>query len=180
MLAILFRGFDKVAILDSISVEEVYESLEIKLIQLIDQEFGNREENDNNQPKILDVQHFRDLVDIFKCFVVCLEGSSEVHTKLMEKIHEHISHLDIEHLWTLLYALAYKKSYFEGTRTPEEEEIELKLVNETNVQLVKNILKINPPSKEDPINITLFKNLRMIVDETRIHEIEWSLSILFK
>mmetsp|Transcript_23075 Transcript_23075/g.20490 ORF Transcript_23075/g.20490 Transcript_23075/m.20490 type:complete len:228 (-) Transcript_23075:13-696(-) len=179
MITILFKGFETVATLDSISVEEVYESLEPKLIELIDQEFQNNESH-KSHGNIVGKKHVVDLVEIFRCFNISLEGTSEIHTKLMQNIFDNITYMNIDHLCQLLYSLAYKKIYFERTRTPEEEKIEKRLVDEANVQLIKNIIKIDQLKEGEDMNKAIFRNLRNIVDEAKIHELEWSLSVLFK
>ncbi|CAI2373161.1 unnamed protein product [Moneuplotes crassus] len=192
MLAIIFKGFSSVATLESISIEEVYESLEPTLISLIKSEFSS-ENSAVSSTKVVMA-----LSEILSCFIINLEGSSEVHYHLMKVLYDHITELGLAQLCNVLHALAYKKIYFKDTRTREEQEIETRLVNETNVQLVKHFIKETSLADQELVSKNLKKNidrllthpstqrdgssqsLRTVLDGYQKHRLEWALNVLFE
>ena len=60
MITILFNGFDTVSKLDSISIEEVYEALEPKLLHILDEEFGCQNDNKIEELQCKNKQSLRD------------------------------------------------------------------------------------------------------------------------
>lgn len=113
-MRILVSGFNSVNDLESISIEEIYESLEPKLIKLI------QEKPDSD---------FRALVDIFHWYIVNMEGSSHTHEVMMDAIYTGlVGHNNENNLqtWTisdiviLIYSLAWKQQTFTDMNKSKE------------------------------------------------------------
>jgi len=114
LMRILVSGFNSVNDLESISIEEIYESLEPKLIKLI------QEKPDSD---------FRALVDIFHWYIVNMEGSSHTHEVMMDAIYTGlVGHNNENNLqtWTisdiviLIYSLAWKQQTFTDMNKSKE------------------------------------------------------------
>ena len=99
-IEIIFKGFHNVSRLESISVEEVYESLEPVLESMLDS--SQQVKQDSIQQRI------KSLIEIFYWLVVNLEGTSNIHTKIMKNLMETLTLWSASEFAKLLYILAYK------------------------------------------------------------------------
>ena len=93
-IEIIYKGFHFVSTLESISVEEVYENLEPVLELCLD----------NSQLSKTTSIHegVKSLIEIFYWLVVNLEGSSNIHLKIMKNLSETLSLLSLSDLCRLL------------------------------------------------------------------------------
>lgn len=156
--------------LDSISFEEICETLEPTLIKLVDKEFTK------DSKAALNVSLLNDVVKVFRIHVENLEGTSDLHSKLMALFYEHIIHLNFDSLCDIVYSLAYRKTYFTGTNTKEEREIEGKLIYESNVQIIKYLFKTD--SSKQINKADLLQLVKRVASPVQMHELEWAFSVL--